>query len=440
MIETPPVTVIVLSWNGERFLKPCLEAVLDQNYPALELIVVDNASTDHSTAMVQAYQPRVRLMQTDHNLGFAGGNNVGLRVASGEVVVLLNQDTEVQPGWLAALVEAFADPAIGIVGCKALYPDGRTIQHAGAFVDQPGAYPHHRGAGEEDQGQYDAFDDADYVTGAAFAIRRQTLQHLGELDDGYVPAYYEEVDYCYRARRAGYRVTYQPKAVLYHSEAASLHDQRRLHALAVHRNRLRFTLHHWTATQLEALWQAEQRSLEANQDPALLEILSRAYFENAVLFPAIAVRRETDELLGGRLTADQQRQALEKLMALARLAGQRMLAWTVVPTEATPQSETRAQDGSPWSEWLTSRPEPFFANNPAPASRVPLVGPLIFWLRSLWFTHMVRPYLAPVLGRLILSLEYLQQQNQALQRQMEARDLALLNVLQSWVPPSTRGK
>ena len=242
-------SVIILAWNGVEYLDTCLKAVLTQEYPDFEVIVVDNGSTDGSPDLVAEQFSQVRLIRNDQNLGFAVGNNVGLRVATGDVLVLLNQDTVVRPGWLGALVQILlTDPGVGIVGGKALYPDG-TLQHAGGQVDERGDSRHY-GYRQQDVGRFDEARDVDFVTGATLALTRQVFEAVGGLDEGFTPAYFEDVDWCYRVRRAGFRVVYVPQAVLVHSEsslgAAVSHEGLYL----FQRNRLRFVLKHWSIQRL----------------------------------------------------------------------------------------------------------------------------------------------------------------------------------------------
>jgi len=237
-------SVIVLAWNGREYLETCLNAVFAQDYPDFEVIVVDNGSTDGSADFVAERFPQARLIRNERNLGFAAGNNVGLRAATGDVLVLLNQDTQVQPGWLRAMVTALADPTIGIVGCKLLYPDG-TIQHAGAYLTDVRGSPEHIGWREPDRGQYNQSLDVEFVTGAALGLTRITLERIGYLDEGFAPVYYEDVDWCYRAREAGLRVVYWPDAVAIHCEGSSTPQMGDYgHRLAYHYGRLRLLLKH----------------------------------------------------------------------------------------------------------------------------------------------------------------------------------------------------
>jgi GT2 family glycosyltransferase len=237
-------TIIVLSWNGVDELPACLEAILAQEGAAVDLLVVDNGSADGSAALVRERYPTARLVENGRNLGFAAGMNVGMRLLRAapeppDVVVLLNQDTVVAPDWLRSILEPFQqDERIGAVGCKIYYPDGRTLQHAGAWIEPWRAIPRHYGNGELDRGQYDQPQALEYVTGAALALRMRALDHVGLLDEGYTH-FFEDIDLCWRLRRASYLVHYAPAATLRHTESRSVADSLRRSAL-FNRNRLRY--------------------------------------------------------------------------------------------------------------------------------------------------------------------------------------------------------
>ena len=237
------ISVIVLAWNGAAYIKNCLEALMAQDYPAVEVLVVDNGSTDGTPDIVAQRFPQVRLICNRRNLGFAAGNNVGLGAASGDLLVLLNVDTHVHAGWLAALAGAFEDPSIGIAGCKLLYPDG-SIQHAGGFVYGPRGEAEHLGRYALDDGRFGELADVEFVTGAALAIRRTTLDKIGLLDEGFSPIYYEDIDWCYQVRAAGWRVVYLPQAVVTHYESTTFGAETYERKFALHQGRLRFLFKH----------------------------------------------------------------------------------------------------------------------------------------------------------------------------------------------------
>lgn len=285
-------SVIIPVWNGCQDLPACLAALAALDYPAgVEVIAVDNASADGSADLVAGDFPWVRLVRNDANRGFGGACNQGLRLAEGEMLVLLNQDTVVAPGWLAGLAAALeSDAAIGAAGSKAYYPDG-TIQHAGGTVDAQGLGAH-RGYRLPDQGQYDTLEDVDYVTGAALAVRRAAYEEVGGLDDGFGTAYFEDVDWCYRIRGAGWRVVYAPASVLVHNERSSQDDGSHVALYAFQRNRLRFVLRHWPLARLQTEFLPAERAWLAGQmSAAVVAAAQRGYLYNLVRVDELAAWR-----------------------------------------------------------------------------------------------------------------------------------------------------
>lgn len=240
------VSVIVLTLNGADVIRGCLSTLLESDYPNYEVLAVNNGSSDGVEKIVEAEYPSVRLINLPRNLGYAGGINEGLKAALGEIMLPLNDDTEIDPGMIAGMAGPFvADPKVGIVGCKIFYPDRETLQHAGAEILANGC-TRHIGYGEVDRGQFDEQREVDYVTGCSIAVRRQLFEELGLYDDRYFPTYYEETEFAVRARRAGWKIIYAPKAFLYHLESKTEVIYSDKFFFRNHRSRWRFILKNFT--------------------------------------------------------------------------------------------------------------------------------------------------------------------------------------------------
>jgi len=221
----PWVAVVVLNWNGRSDTLECLRSVTNMSYRNCQTIVVDNGSTDGSTGAVRRAFPTVDLLINPENLGFAAGNNVGIRYAlqrGVDYVFLLNNDTVVDAALLDALVDtAEADPRIGIVGPKIYYYDRQnTLWYAGAREQWLRRIPATVGLDEIDRGQYDRIRETAFVYGTAMLIRRQVLEKIGTLDERFF-AYHEDADLCMRTRQAGYRCVYDPEGVVWHKVSAA---------------------------------------------------------------------------------------------------------------------------------------------------------------------------------------------------------------------------
>lgn len=235
-MSQPAVSVVVVTYDSARFVKPFLRDLAAQRGITFESIVVDNASTDDSRALVARHLPEAILVASPRNLGFAGGANLGASKARGDVLLFLNPDMELPPDAVAILGGAARDrPDVGAFGAKLLFPDGR-IQCAGGILG-PNGHSGHRGWGEIDRGQYDQEVDVDYVPGATLAIRRDRFEALGCFHDGYFPGFYEDTELCFRLRRAGLPVRYLPRPGLVHLESQSMG---RRYDYWIHRNRLLF--------------------------------------------------------------------------------------------------------------------------------------------------------------------------------------------------------
>jgi len=223
MAGLPAVSVIIVNWNGKNYLPVCLGSLAALDYPQdkLEVIVVDNASTDSSQEYIREDYPEVRAIQLDKNYGFCRPNNEGAKVAAGEYLAFLNNDTEVTPGWLIALVQpALDDAEVVSVASKMLYADRRdTINTAGGKITIIGG-GFYRGYGDRDGAKYDGPGYTGFGCAAGVLVRRDFFMDSGGFDEDYFAAC-EEHDLGWRAWLYGHKVAYAPSAVMYHHESGT---------------------------------------------------------------------------------------------------------------------------------------------------------------------------------------------------------------------------
>ena len=223
--QDPKVAIILLNWN--RFLDTveCIESVYKIDYANYKIIVVDNGSNDDSVRNLRGRFDQIHLIENRNNLGYAEGNNVGIRHAlknGVDYVWLLNNDTVVDPHALTAMIDlAVRNREIGILGSKIYYFDKPDILwFAGATIDWKRAISAHIGRLEKDVGQYENEKEVERVTGCSMLIRREVLENVGLFDEKFF-LYAEEVDLCVRARKKGYRNYYVPKSIVYHKVSIS---------------------------------------------------------------------------------------------------------------------------------------------------------------------------------------------------------------------------
>ena len=229
----PLVSVIVVNWNGRHWLEGCLGSPVEQTYPNVEVVLVDNGSTDGSVEFVRERYPQVRLIQAGENLGFIGGNNLALAHARGELLAFLNNDTVCDRGWLAALAAAVEPPDVaGATGKVYALDEPERPVFTLPLVGRYSA-----------RARWTADDyppcDVHYLAGNNMLIKRRVIEEIGPLDGDY-EAYFEETDWCARMIIAGYRVVYAPAAKIWHKElgSTSLEANRSY----MERNRIRFAL------------------------------------------------------------------------------------------------------------------------------------------------------------------------------------------------------
>ena len=363
--------VVILNWNGRPYLEDCLSALMAQSYPVARALLVDNNSDDDSVAFVRDRFPTVEVIANGGNVGFSAGNNVALRLlASGadapppDVVLLLNPDVVLSPDCVAALATTLAtDPTIAIAGCKLWYPDGQTLQHAGGYITRPQAMPGHYGVGERDAGQQDAARDVEYVIGAAMGLRWAALERIGPFDEGFF-LYYEDSDLCARARAAGYRVVYEPRATAIHIESAVAVRGSFAYFQRFHTSRWRYLLKHFTAAKLidetlpaEAAWLAR---IDAGE-------------RRAVTLAYVATRHALPDIRHARSVAHA-RDAADPLPDKT---------WAALAAGLDDLRERARQDGLDGAALAGLAAAATLEQRPF-VSTVPLFGPLIARFRTAW--------------------------------------------------------
>lgn len=226
-MSEPFVYIVLLNWNGCRDTIECVESCRKLSYPNFRILLVDNGSSDGSESMLRQRFSDAEIIQTGANLGFAGGNNIGIRYAiehGADYIWLLNNDTVVEPDSLSALVRGVEkDSRIGMVGSKIRYYESpNVLWYAGAVLDSCRPHHlHHLGIREEDRGQYDEVCETGYVTGCSLLAKREMIEEVGLLEEGLF-LYFEDSDWNARAKKAGWKVMYSPASLVYHKISASI--------------------------------------------------------------------------------------------------------------------------------------------------------------------------------------------------------------------------
>ncbi|MAS35257.1 MAG: glycosyl transferase [Anaerolineaceae bacterium] len=221
MTQQPDVSIIVLNYNRREDTLECLRSLQHQTYLYTRVILVDNASTDGTVEAVRSLYPMVEVIETGQNLGFTGGNNVGIQHAlddGADYILLLNNDTVVAPDMIEQMVSVMEqDSSVAITGPTIYYYEQpEMIWSAGGSIDWKRGLTFMVGEGEEDKGQFGTEPrEVEFATGCALMVRRDVWEQVGLLDDTFF-MYYEEVEWCVRARRHGMKIVHVPMAMMWH--------------------------------------------------------------------------------------------------------------------------------------------------------------------------------------------------------------------------------
>jgi hypothetical protein len=222
------VAIIILNWNGLSDTIGCLESLKEITYPDYTVIVVDNGSSGNdANVLEEKFSDHIQLIRNDKNYGFAEGNNIGIRHAleksNPQYILLLNNDTMVDPCFIDEFIKvAESDTTIGVLGPKIYYHhEPQKIWFAGGTFHPRIGQAFHTGINHHDNGRYDTIREVAFITGCAMLIKIEVIKKIGLLDSDYF-AYHEDSDFCFRARRAGYKLVFVPQSKIWHKVASTL--------------------------------------------------------------------------------------------------------------------------------------------------------------------------------------------------------------------------
>jgi GT2 family glycosyltransferase len=240
IVDSPSVAIIILNWNNWQDTVQCLESLSQIDYPNYQIVVVDNGSTDDSVLQLKQRFNAISLLESEKNLGFSGGVNFGIeQMKTSDLILLLNNDTLVEKDFLTGLVRKItSNDTIGLVGgkiyyyeaaecdafirqladvqsIKGLHSNRNKIWSAGGGISKLTKRTFHFGENKNDRGQYDQEREVDFLSGCCLLVKRDVIEKIGLLDPDYF-MYYEDVDFCLRAKEQGYKILYVPGSIIWH--------------------------------------------------------------------------------------------------------------------------------------------------------------------------------------------------------------------------------
>jgi GT2 family glycosyltransferase len=246
----PRVSIVTINFNQLQHTLALLKSLRQVTYPNVEVIVVDNCSKENPAPQIEKEFSEVKVIVSSTNLGFAGGNNLGVNASSGKYILFLNNDTEVDPGFLEPMVGLFeSNPLAGAASSKIIYYNSdNIIQYAGSTCLNPYTGRNTRiGYMEKDKGQHDVLRETDLAHGCAMMVPRKVIDQVGMMPELFF-LYYEEIDWCESIKRAGYKIYCVPDSKVFHKESMSVGKKSTLKTYYMTRNRLLFMRRNSTGT------------------------------------------------------------------------------------------------------------------------------------------------------------------------------------------------
>ena len=221
MSENPLVSVIVLNYNAGELLLNCIESIKKSAYKNLEIIVVDNISTDKSQKICKEKYPDIKLIQNNENFGYCEGNNIGIREAEGDYIIILNPDTIVESNWIEALISAYNKFGEGLYQPKHLSLNEKTVYMSAGNMLNIFGFGYAREKGNKDENQFNKIEEISYASGTCLFTSSAVLKKVG-LFDPFIFLYHDDLDLGWRASQLGIKSYYVPTSIIYHAESYSL--------------------------------------------------------------------------------------------------------------------------------------------------------------------------------------------------------------------------
>ena len=218
MSENPLVSVIVLNYNAGELLLNCIESIKKSAYKNLEIIVVDNISTDKSQEVCKEKYPDIKLIQNNENFGYCEGNNIGIRVAKGDYIIILNPDTIVESNWIEELISAYNKLGEGLYQPKHLSLNEKTVYMSAGNMLNIFGFGYAREKGKKDQNQFNKIEEINYASGTCLFTSSNVLKKVG-LFDPFIFLYHDDLDLGWRASQLGIKSYYVPTSIIYHAES-----------------------------------------------------------------------------------------------------------------------------------------------------------------------------------------------------------------------------
>tara|TARA_B100000029_G_scaffold226726_1_gene224496 strand:+ start:2745 stop:3791 length:1047 start_codon:yes stop_codon:yes gene_type:complete len=215
------VSIVILNYNAGNFLGNCIQSVLDSDYRNIEIIVVDNASTDNSQQKCKEKFPNIKIIQNKKNLGYCEGNNIGLKDAKGKFLVILNPDTEVQKDWLNKLFDAYKKFGGGLYQPKHLSLNQKDVLMSTGNMLNIFGFGYAREKGNIDTNLFSEIEEISYASGTCLFCSKETMEKIGYLDP-FVFLYHDDLDLGWRAAHLGIKSYFVPEAIIYHAESYAL--------------------------------------------------------------------------------------------------------------------------------------------------------------------------------------------------------------------------